>query len=122
MRILIVEDERKTGDYLRQGLSEAGFVTDLARDGIDGAHLAQQNDYDLVVLDVMLPGIDGWEVLRRIRAAGRTMPVLFLTARDHVDENYDWWDRAALLQVVPGEGPLFTGVAALPVEAAVRRA
>lgn len=86
MKILIVEDERKTGEYLRQGLSEAGFVTDLARDGIDGAHLANQNDYDLVVLDVMLPGIDGWEVLQRIRAAGRTMPVLFLTARDQVND------------------------------------
>lgn len=86
MKILIVEDERKTGDYLRQGLSEAGFVTDLARDGVDGAHLATQNDYDLVVLDVMLPGIDGWEVLRRIRVAGGSMPVLFLTARDQVDD------------------------------------
>jgi len=86
VKILIVEDERKTGDYLRQGLSEAGFVADLARDGIDGAHLATQNDYDLVVLDVMLPGMDGWEVLRRIRAQGRSMPVLFLTARDQVDD------------------------------------
>src|SRR5690606_394136 len=86
MKILIVEDERKTGEYLRQGLSEAGFVTDLARDGVDGAHLATQNDYDLVVLDVMLPGIDGWEVLRRIRARDSTMPVLFLTARDQVDD------------------------------------
>lgn len=86
MKILIVEDERKTGEYLRQGLREAGFVTDLARDGVDGAHLATQNDYDLVVLDVMLPGIDGWEVLRRIRGQGRSMPVLFLTARDQVDD------------------------------------
>jgi two-component system copper resistance phosphate regulon response regulator CusR len=86
MKILIVEDERKTGEYLRQGLSEAGFVTDLARNGVDGAHLASQNDYDLVVLDVMLPGIDGWEVLRRLRFAGRAMPVLFLTARDQVDD------------------------------------
>lgn len=86
MKILIVEDERKTGDYLRQGLSEAGFVTDLARDGIDGAHLAAHGDYDLVVLDVMLPGLDGWEVLRRLRGGGARMPVLFLTARDQVDD------------------------------------
>ena len=86
MKILIVEDERKTGDYLHQGLSEAGFVTDLARTGIDGAHLALHDDYDLVVLDVMLPGIDGWQVLHRIRLAGKTMPVLFLTARDQVDD------------------------------------
>ncbi len=86
MKILIVEDERKTGDYLSQGLSEAGFVTDLARTGTDGMHLVLHADYDLLVLDVMLPGIDGWEVLRRVRAAGKTMPVLFLTARDQVDD------------------------------------
>lgn len=60
MKILIVEDEHKTGDYLRQGLSEAGFVVDLARDGIDGMHLALTGEYDLLVLDMMLPGIDGW--------------------------------------------------------------
>jgi two-component system copper resistance phosphate regulon response regulator CusR len=86
MKILIVEDEQKTGDYLRQGLAEAGFVVDLARDGVDGLHLAQTEDYDLVVLDVMLPRLDGWGVLRGMRAAGRTMPVLFLTARDQVEE------------------------------------
>lgn len=56
MKILIVEDEPKTGDYLRQGLSEAGFVTDLSRDGWDGLHLATSGGYDLVILDVMLPG------------------------------------------------------------------
>ena len=86
MKILVVEDEAKTGDYLRQGLSEAGFVVDLARYGTDGAHLATTDDYDLVVLDVMLPGLDGWGVMRRIREAGRTMPVLFLTARGQVDD------------------------------------
>ncbi len=86
MKILIVEDERKTGDYLRQGLSEAGFVTELARSGTDGIHLALHEAFDLVVLDVMLPGIDGWEVLRRIRHAGKPVPVLFLTARDQVDD------------------------------------
>ena len=86
MKILVVEDEAKTGDYLTQGLTEAGFVVDLARNGLDGAHLATTDDYDLVVLDVMLPGLDGWGVLRRIRKAGRTMPVLFLTARSQVDD------------------------------------
>ena len=86
MKILIVEDEPKTGDYLKQGLSEAGFVADLARDGVDGRHLALTDDYDLVVLDVMLPGLDGWQVLREIRQAGRHMPVLFLTARDQVED------------------------------------
>jgi len=86
VKILIVEDEQKTGDYLKQGLSEAGFVVDLMRDGVDGMHLALTDDYDLVVLDVMLPRLDGWKVLRGIREGGKQMPVLFLTARDQVED------------------------------------
>jgi two-component system copper resistance phosphate regulon response regulator CusR len=86
MKILIVEDEPKTGDYLRKGLGEAGFVVDLARDGLDGLHLALSETYDLAVLDVMLPGIDGWQVLQGIRRGGREFPVLFLTARDEIDD------------------------------------
>jgi two-component system copper resistance phosphate regulon response regulator CusR len=86
MKILVVEDEIKTGDYLRQGLTEAGFVVDLARDGLDGLHLALTDAYDLAILDVMLPGIDGWAVLQGIRRAGKDMPVLFLTARDQVQD------------------------------------
>ena len=86
MRLLIVEDEVKTGDYLRQGLQEAGFVVDLVRDGRDGLHEALVGEYDLAILDVMLPGLDGWAVLRAIRAAGKSWPVLFLTARDQVDD------------------------------------
>ncbi len=86
MKILIIEDETKTGNYLKQGLSEAGFVADIARDGTDGAHLALTEAYDLLVLDVMLPGMDGWRVLQEIRRAGKDLPVLFLTARDHVDD------------------------------------
>lgn len=84
MRLLIVEDEPKTGDYLRQGLTEAGFIADLARDGTDGLHLARTGEYDLIVLDVMLPGIDGWGILQALRDDGRELPVLFLTARDDV--------------------------------------
>jgi two-component system copper resistance phosphate regulon response regulator CusR len=86
MKLLIVEDEPKVGDYLKQGLSEAGFVADLVRDGNDGVHAALEGDYDLVVLDVMLPGLDGWQVLQEIRRAGKQMPVLFLTARDRTEE------------------------------------
>ncbi|NCN96615.1 MAG: heavy metal response regulator transcription factor [Rhodoferax sp.] len=86
MKILIVEDEQKTGDYLKQGLTEAGFSVDLARDGVDGLHLALTEGYDLAILDVMLPGIDGWGVLAGIRRAGKDMPVMFLTARDAVDD------------------------------------
>lgn len=86
MKILIVEDEPKTGDYLRQGLVEAGFVVDLARDGLDGLHLAMSGAHDLIVLDVMLPSLDGWGVLQTVRRNGQEMPVLFLTARDRVED------------------------------------
>jgi two-component system copper resistance phosphate regulon response regulator CusR len=86
MKILVVEDEPKTGSYLKQGLSESGFTVDLARDGNDAVHVATTDDYDLVVLDVMLPGRDGWSVLRALRDAGKSMPVLFLTARDRVED------------------------------------
>lgn len=86
MKILIVEDEPKTGEYLRQGLREAGFVVDLAQDGLDGLHLALQGEHDLVILDVMLPGMDGWQVLQSLRRRGLHMPVLFLTARDQVED------------------------------------
>ena len=86
MRLLIVEDESKIGDYLRQGLTEAGFVTDLARNGLDGHHLAMTEAYDLLILDVMLPDVDGWRILKSLREAGRNVPVLFLTARDSVDD------------------------------------
>jgi two-component system copper resistance phosphate regulon response regulator CusR len=86
LKILIVEDEPKTGAYLKQGLSEAGFVVDLADNGTDGLHQALTEAYDLTVLDVMLPGMDGWQVLQGIRRAGKEMPVLFLTARDQVED------------------------------------
>jgi two-component system copper resistance phosphate regulon response regulator CusR len=86
MKILIVEDELKTGDYLKQGLTEAGFTVDLARDGVDGLPLALTENHDLAILDVMLPGIDGWGVLAGIRRAGKDLPVMFLTARDAVDD------------------------------------
>ena len=86
MKILIVEDEAKTGEYLRQGLSEAGFVVDLAQTGIEGLHLAQQGGHDLVILDVMLPGLNGWQVLQTMRQRGLQMPAMFLTARDQVED------------------------------------
>ena len=86
MKLLIVEDQAKTGLYLRQGLSEAGFTTELAADGITGQHLALTGDYDLLILDVMLPGRDGWQILQAVRSAGLDMPVLFLTARDAVED------------------------------------
>ena len=86
MKLLIVEDQAKTGQYLRQGLSEAGFTTELATDGITGQHLALTGDYSLLILDVMLPGRDGWQILQAVRSAGLDIPVLFLTARDAVED------------------------------------
>ena len=86
MKLLIVEDETKIGDYLRQGLSEAGFVVDLARNGLDGLHRAMTDSFDLIVLDVMLPDVDGWRIVRSLRESGNGVPVLFLTARDSVDD------------------------------------
>jgi two-component system copper resistance phosphate regulon response regulator CusR len=84
MHILIVEDETKTAAYLRKGLAESGFVVDTANRGDDGLHLALHHDYDLVILDVALPGRDGWSVLAAVRQVGKATPVLFLTARDSV--------------------------------------
>ena len=86
MKILVVEDEPKTGSYLKQGLTEAGFVVDLVRNGEDGLHSALTEAYDLAILDVMLPGMDGWTMLQEIRKAGKDLSVLFLTARDQVDD------------------------------------
>jgi two-component system, OmpR family, copper resistance phosphate regulon response regulator CusR len=86
VKILIIEDEPKTGEYLRQGLGEAGFVVDLAKNGTDGLHLAEEGEYDLVILDVMLPGLNGWQVLQALRQRGLHMPAMFLTARDQVED------------------------------------
>jgi two-component system copper resistance phosphate regulon response regulator CusR len=85
MRVLVVEDEPKLASYLHKGLSENGYVVDVAGNGIDGAHLALHGDYDLVVLDVMLPGIDGFGVLKAIRQS-KEVAVLMLTARDRVED------------------------------------
>lgn len=86
MKLLVIEDEEKTADYLRQGLVEAGFVVDLARNGLDGHHLALDDIYDLIILDVMLPDVDGWRIVQAVRHAGKQVPVLFLTARGSVDD------------------------------------
>ncbi len=85
MKLLIVEDDTKTRTYLKQGLTEQGFIVDIASNGVDGNHLALTEDYDLVILDVMMPGMDGWEVLAQLRRNKET-PVLFLTARDKVED------------------------------------
>ncbi|MGB5444790.1 MAG: response regulator, partial [Psychromonas sp.] len=82
MRLLIVEDEQKTGEYLKKGLTESSFRVDLAINGIDGLHQAMSEEYDLIILDVMLPKLNGWQVLQTLRSSKIDTPVLMLTARD----------------------------------------
>jgi two-component system copper resistance phosphate regulon response regulator CusR len=95
MKILVIEDEVKTAKFLKKGLSEAGYVVDVAADGLEGLHLALEVDFDLIVLDVMLPGQDGWHVLARLREAGRKALVLMLTARDTVYERVRGFELGA---------------------------
>ena len=85
MRILIIEDEIKSAEYLQKGLADSGYQVEVSHDGIDGLFIAQSSDFDLLILDVMLPGIDGWSFIRRFRERSQ-VPVLFLTARDSVED------------------------------------
>jgi two-component system copper resistance phosphate regulon response regulator CusR len=85
-RVLLIEDERKTAGYLRKGLAENGFAVSLARNGNEGLALALRAEQDVIILDVMLPGLDGWSVLAGLRRAGCRTPVLYLTARDAVSD------------------------------------
>jgi len=86
MRILIVEDEARSREFLAKGLRESGFIVDAAADGAEGLRFAEDVDYDLIVLDVMLPEKNGWQVLEQLRGSGKVTPVLFLTARDAVQD------------------------------------
>jgi two-component system, OmpR family, copper resistance phosphate regulon response regulator CusR len=95
MRLLVVEDEAKLAQYLHKGLTENGHVVDVARDGIEGRRLATGGEYDLVLLDVMLPGVDGFGVLQSLRGEGRKTPVLMLTARDKVEDRVLGLERGA---------------------------
>lgn len=93
--LLIVEDEIKTGTYLKQGLQEAGYDVTLVNDGRQGLEHILQQRYDLIILDVMLPSLDGWDILRQMRMARHEEPVLFLTARDNVSEKIKGLDLGA---------------------------
>lgn len=86
MYMLIIEDEEKASAQLKKGLAEANIFTDVANDGLQGLALAQKKEYDLILLDVMLPGISGWEVLKKLRAAGCATPIIMLTALDSVND------------------------------------
>ena len=95
MKLLIVEDQPKAGHYLRQGLSEAGFNVEWVTDGSTAEQMALSGDYALLILDVMLPGRDGWQILQAVRGAGLDTPVLFLTARDAVEDRVHGFDLGA---------------------------
>jgi two-component system, OmpR family, response regulator len=95
MRVLVVEDERKLGELLRRGLGEEGYAADLADRGEEALWMAQAVSYDAIVLDVMLPGADGFEICRRLRGNGVWSPVLMLTARDAVDDRVSGLDAGA---------------------------
>lgn len=94
MKILVIEDEPKAAGYLRQGLAESGYAVEVAHNGTDGLHAAVTGDHDLVILDVMLPGIDGFTVLSALRAS-RQVPVLMLTARGKTDDKVRGFDLGA---------------------------
>jgi len=95
MKILVIDDEVKTAKFLKKGLSEAGYVIDVAADGLEGLHMAEGVDFDLVILDVMLPVLDGWQVLARLRETGKKALVLMLTARDAVHERVRGFELGA---------------------------
>ncbi|MGH7088887.1 MAG: heavy metal response regulator transcription factor [Stellaceae bacterium] len=95
LKLLLVEDEERTASFLQKGLTEQGFVVDVAGDGDDGLELALALPYALVILDVMLPGRDGWSILEELRRHGRSMPVLFLTAREAVQDRVKGLDLGA---------------------------
>ncbi|HCH49886.1 MAG TPA: DNA-binding response regulator [Proteus sp.] len=85
MKILLIEDHQKTASWVKKGLEEAGYTIDTISDGRDGLYLALENDYDLVILDIMLPGMDGWNILKILRTS-KSVPVICLTARDAVGD------------------------------------
>lgn len=95
MRMLIVEDERRLADSLAKGLTAEGFAVDVAYDGVDGLHKAGEGDYDLIVLDIMLPGMNGYRVCAALRAAGDETPVLMLTAKDGEYDEAEGLDTGA---------------------------
>jgi two-component system, OmpR family, response regulator len=114
--VLVVDDDTRMSALLRRGLAEEGYAVDVAGEGGEAVWLATENDYDTVVLDLMLPGLDGYEVCRRLRGAGRWAPVLMLTARDGVVDRVrgldavpttTWSSRSASRSWQPGFGRCF---------------
>jgi len=132
MRVLIIEDEEKTADYLHRGLTEQGYTTDVAREGIEGLHMALESEYAVIILDVMLPGLDGYGVLRALRARKQT-PVIMLTARglregadDYLGKPFSFLELVARLQALTrrsgGHEPVQISVADLWIDLISRKA
>jgi two-component system copper resistance phosphate regulon response regulator CusR len=95
MKILLIEDEKKTAAFLKKGLMENGFTVDIAENGEDGLHLARESDYDLIIIDVMLPIKDGWTVMTELRQSGKQTLSLFLTAKDTTADKVKGLDLGA---------------------------
>ncbi|WP_026875933.1 response regulator transcription factor [Jiangella gansuensis] len=95
MRVLVVEDERGLARALQRGLSAEGFAVELAHDGLDGLHLARENDYDVIVLDIMLPSLSGYRICQALRAEGNWVPILMLSAKDGEYDQADGLDVGA---------------------------
>ncbi|KIO36696.1 heavy metal response regulator transcription factor [Shewanella sp. cp20] len=95
MRILVIEDESKIGDYLKKGLEEAGYTISLCRNGLDGYHCAISEYFDLIILDVMLPDMNGWQILEKIRLNNSNIPVMFLTAKDSLEDKINGLESGA---------------------------
>jgi len=95
MRILIVEDEKKVADFIKRGLKEEGYAVDCAYDGEEGFFLAHENDYDLIILDLMLPKLDGLTLCGKLRAEKKNTPIIMLTARDSVQDKVKGLDAGA---------------------------
>jgi two-component system OmpR family response regulator len=95
MKVLLVEDEAAMVDALKRGLTAEGFVTESALNGVDGLWMAEESDFDVIILDIMLPGLSGYEVCKRLRAGGSTVPILMLTAKDGEYDEADALDLGA---------------------------
>jgi two-component system copper resistance phosphate regulon response regulator CusR len=95
MKLLVIEDEVKAGEYLKKGLTESGYTVDLCHDGVDGLYHASSEPYDLIVLDIMLPKLNGWQVLNTLRSSEISTPIIMLTAKDQVDDRVKGFELGA---------------------------
>lgn len=95
MKLLVIEDEAKAGEYLQKGLTESGYTVDLSKDGVDGLYQATSQTYDLIILDIMLPKLNGWQVLQTLRSSEMKTPVIMLTAKDQVDDRVKGFELGA---------------------------